>query len=124
MNPANMLRLVRRNVQTFGQNISWNDFPLIEGEREQMVPDTANPIARQARAIIVKEKYAPIASFAASIGISFDSTSYLIGLPDLQIEKNMVITDESNQKWKLDVVEPWRIGSTPVAKISSLTEVS
>ena len=124
MNLRNMKNLVAKNVRTFGQEVKWTEFPLVEGERDNMVPDTSNPVNKSARVIIVKEKYSPISSFSSQIGLNFDATKYLICLPEVELKKNMIITDSLGQKWKTDVVETWDIAAAPVAKISSLTEVA
>jgi len=123
MNPRNMKNLVAKNVKTFGEQCSWSEFEMIENDRGIPVPSETETI-RTARLIIVKQKYSAISSFASSLGLSFDQTMYLICLPEVQIQKNMVITDSQRQKWKLDVVEPWAIAGIPVAKISALTEVA
>jgi hypothetical protein len=124
MNPQNMINMVKRFTDQYGVNVSWREPEITNNSRGIPVSDKSE-ITNSAKVLLLKEKFNSMKIIDTdSIGLSQDYTRYVLALPEIEIKKDMVITDNHNTKWKLGVIDWFDVGGVPVCKQSALTEVN
>ena len=123
MNAAGMINLVKKFTNKNGVKITWTEQTLVENSRGELVPSDTG-VSKSATVLILKEKFNVLKPIETSVGISQDYSRYVFALPDVDIKKDMVITDNHGMKWKLGIVDWFDVGGVPVAKQSALTEVA
>jgi len=106
-----------------GVLITWQEQETETNSRGRTVK-TPGANVKTARVLILKEDYKALRPFAEAFGLTYDVTDYMIALPNVSIEKDMIVTDSDNKKWKLGPISPWRIADTVIVRTSKLTEVA
>jgi len=123
MKPQNIINIIKRYTSQYGINITWQETETTINSRGKTV-DSKTEIIKTAKVLLLKEKYNPVQIISTNIiGLSQDYARYVLTLPDIEIKKDMVITDSHNRKWKLGAIDWIDIGDIPVCKQSLLTEV-
>jgi hypothetical protein len=123
MKPENIINMIKRFTDQYGVNVTWNKIELINNSRGVPIPNETDEIIC-AKVLLLKEKFSPMQIIDTNIiGLSQNYTRYILTLPDIEIMKDMVITDSHNTKWKLGVVDWVDIAGVPVCKQAALTEV-
>jgi hypothetical protein len=124
MNPQSMIDMVKRFTDQNGVNVTWQK-PEITNNSRGMPVLNKSAITTSARVLLLKEKFNPLKVINTdAIGLGQDYTRYILALPEIEIEKDMVITDNHNMKWKLGIIDWFDVGGVPVCKQSALTEVN
>ena len=124
MNAKNMINMVKRYIKQDGVNVTWNEVETVKNSRGI---ETANKTSevKFAKVLLLKEKFNPLQIIDTNIiGLSQDYTRYILTLPETDIKKDIVITDNHGMKWKLGVVDHFDIGGVFICKQSALTEVN
>ena len=122
MKAQSMINTVKRYTDQYGVKITWNE-TLAETNSRGKNAAGANSALKTARVLILKEKFNPLQPVINAMGLSHDYARYVLCLPDIDLKKDMVITDNHNMKWKLGIFDWFDVAGTPVAKQSALTEV-
>ena len=123
MKAENILDMIKRYTDQYGVDISWNKTETVNNSRGVSIENKTDEI-KSAKVLLLKEKFNPLQIIGANpIGLSHDYARYVIALPEIDIKKDMIITDNHNMKWKLGVIDWFDIGGTAVCKQSALTEV-
>jgi hypothetical protein len=129
MNPQNMINMVKKFTNQYGVNVTWQELEVTNNSRGIPVVNKSE-ITNSVKVLLLKEKFNPIKTTDMKIsdinviGLSQDYTRYIIVLPEINIKKDMVITDNHNMKWKLGVIDWFDVGGVSVFKQSALTEVN
>jgi len=118
-----MLDMVKSFTKIYGIQITWQE-PVIEmNSRGEEVPSSGDKTVT-AKVLFLKERFNPMKAIMASIGLSHDHSRYLITLPEVNITKDLVITDNHGIRWKIGPVDWIDIAGKPIAKQASLLEVN
>ena len=124
MNAKNMINMVKRYIKQDGVNITWNEVETVKNSRGIETANKTSEI-KSAKVLLLKEKFNPLQVIDTNIiGLSQDYARYILTLPETDIKKDMVITDNHNMKWKLGIVDWFDIGDVSIFKQSALTEVN
>jgi hypothetical protein len=124
MKPVNMINIVKRFTTQYGVNVTWQEPEITTNSRGKPVTNKSET-TKSAKVLLLKEKFNPMKIIDTGvIGLGQDYTRYILALPDVEIKKDMIITDNHNMKWKLGFIDWFDIGGVPVCKQSSLTEVN
>jgi len=94
-----------------------------ENSRGHLVT-TDGEITKLATVLILKEKINPLNPQVNVAGLGQDYTRYIMTLPDVDIQKDLVITDNHNMHWKIGIVDWFDVGGVCVAKQAKLIEVA
>jgi len=123
MKAENMIAMIQKFTDQYGVEVTWKVSETRLNERGVKVK-TSNEIIKSAKILLLKEKFNPMKVFDTGvIGLSQDYTRYLLTLPAIELEKDMIITDNHNMKWKLGFIDWFDIGGEPVCKQISIMEV-
>lgn len=123
MKPQNMINMIKRFTDQYGVNITWQE-PVITNNSRGIPVENSTGKSKSEKVLLLKEKYNPMKVIDTNvIGLSQDYTRYILTLPEIEIKKDMVITDNHGMKWKLGFIDWFDIGGISVCKQSSLTEV-
>jgi len=121
--PESIIKLVKEKTEQYGIVINWNASEAAVNSRGRSVLNN-NGEVKSAKVLLLKEKFAPLKIIDANtIGLSQDYARYLLTLPEVEIKKDMVITDNHDRKWKLGFIDWFDISGVPVCKQTTLTEV-
>ena len=120
---ASMINMVKRFTDQYGVFVVWDEMITETNSRGKPV-NNKNGIIKSAKVLLLKEKFSPLQIIDAGIiGLGQDYTRYILTLPDIEVQKDMIIIDNHNRKWKLGIIDWFDIGGVPVCKQSELTEV-
>jgi len=123
MKAQNMINMVKRFTEQYGVNVTYQEFGNETNSRGRPI-NIENGIIKNAKVLLLKEKFNPLQVTESNIiGLTQDYTRYVITLPEINLKKDMVITDNHNMKWKLGVVDWFDVGGESVCKQAALTEV-
>jgi len=123
MNAENIIDMVKRFTDQGGVYVTWNESVMEKNSRNISV-NKNNEKQITKKVLLLKEKFNPLQVMDSGVfGLTQDYTRYILTLPDVDIKKDMIITDSRNRKWKLGIVDWFDIQDVVVAKQSSLTEV-
>ena len=123
MNARSMLDLVAGFTREYGVVVTYQ-------EQETELNSRGVPIVKQSdviksvKVLLLKEQFSVLKPIQTVAGLSQDYTRYIVTLPDVDIKKDMIITDNHNIKWKLGIVDWFDIGGVAVAKQASLIAVA
>jgi hypothetical protein len=121
---ANFINLVKEKTNQYGVDITWNENRKVENDRGVTIKEETD-IVKSAKVLLLKEKFNPTQVInTGAIGLSQDYSRYIITLPEIEIEKDLVIIDNHNRKWKLGFIDYYDIGGIVICKQASLTEVA
>jgi len=123
MNPRNMINMVKKFTDQYGVTVTWQEQETTVNSRGRPI-EAESGIPKSAKVLILKEKYSPLQAIQVSTGLSQDYARYILALPDIDLKKDMVVTDAHNMKWKLGIVDWFDIAGVSVAKQAALTEVN
>lgn len=124
MTPSSMINMVERFTNQYGVHITWNEPVITFNSRNNPVSSNTGPI-KTAKVLLLKEKFNPMKVFDTGIiGLGQDHTRYIMALPDVDLKKDMVVTDNHAIKWKLGFIDWFDVAGTPVCKQATLTEVN
>jgi len=119
-----MLNMVKSFTKMYGVQISWQEPVLEKNSRGKEVLSNGDETVT-ATVLFLKERFSAMKTIlASSIGLSHDHSKYLITLPEVNITKDLIITDHHGIKWKLGPVDWIDIAGSPVAKQAALLEVN
>jgi hypothetical protein len=123
MKPQNMINMVKRYTDQYGVNVSWQE-PIITTNSRGIPVKNGEGELKSEKVLLLKEKFNPMKIIDTNIiGLSQDYTRYILTLPEIEIKKDMVITDNHSIKWKLGFIDWFDISGTAVCKQASLIEV-
>ena len=122
MTSQSVINMIKKFTQKFGVEVTWNEQIEEYNSRGEVIASN-NGQVKKAKVLILKEKFTVLKSIEAVIGLTQDYTRYVLTLPDIDIKKDVVITDQHNMKWKIGVVDWFDVGGVSVAKQAALTEV-
>lgn len=123
MKLMNMINMIKKFTDQYGVLVTWTEFETTINSRGQTVQSNTE-IVKSSKVLLLKEKYNPLNIINSNIiGLSQEYARYLLVLPEIEIKKDMVITDNHNIKWKLGFIDWFDVGGVPVAKQTTLTEV-
>ena len=118
-----MIDMIKRFTDKYGVEIKWNEQGVTTNSRGVEIPINKSEIKTE-RVLLLKEQYNPLKVLDTGvIGLSQDYARYLLTLSDIDIKKDLIITDSHNRKWKLGAIDWFDVGGVPIAKQSALTEV-
>jgi len=124
MTSANIIKLIKRFTDQYGVFVTWIEPEKIVNSRG-VETFTQNNLMKTAKVLLLKDKFNPLQVINTGIiGLGQNYTRYILTLPEIEIKKDLVITDNHEMKWKLGVVDWFDIGGIPVCKQAALTEVS
>jgi len=124
MKAENIKNMVKRFTDQYGVDISWHITEIKNNSRGVPVITEGTNKLKTAKVLLLKEKFNPLQIVESSIvGLTQDYTRFILTLPDVEIFKDLIITDNHNKKWKLGIVDWFDVGGVPVAKQASLTEI-
>ena len=123
MRPETMLSLLKRFTQDHGVIVSWKEASE-EINSSGVTVTSGNGEIITAKVLLLKERFNALKSLEAVSGVSHDYTRYILTLPEIDIRKDVVITDNHGIKWKLGIVDWFDIGGVSVAKQAKLMEVA
>jgi hypothetical protein len=122
MTAKSVINLIRKFIREYGIIITWKAPAQAANSRGVPVLGQAGE-DKQAKVLFIKEKYNPMKDVVMAIGLQHDHSRYLLTLPDIAIQKDLTITDNHNQKWKLGPVDWLDVGGIPVCKQVALVEI-
>jgi len=123
MNAKNMINMVNRYIKKDGVNVTWNENETVKNSRGIAISNKTSEI-KSAKVLLLKEKFNLLQVIDTDvIGLSQNYAKYILMLPEVEIVKDTVITDNHNMKWKLGVVDWFDIGDIFIFKQAALTEV-
>ena len=122
MKPASIINMVKNFTDQYGVTITWKEHETGINSRGRST-DTETGMINSAKVLVLKEKFNPLTTISIAVGLSQDYTRYILALPEIELKKDMVITDNHNMKWKLGIIDWFDVGGVPVAKQTTLTEV-
>jgi hypothetical protein len=122
MTAKSIIEIIRKYTRSYGIIITWKEPAQTTNSRGVPVLGQAGE-DKQAKVLFIKEKYNLMKDVVMALGLQHDHSRYLLTLPDVAIQKDLTITDNHNQKWKLGPVDWFDIGGVPVCKQVPLTEV-
>jgi len=122
MTAAGVKSMVERNTRKYGITITWPEQIMELNSRGIPVP-TEGEAVKSARVILIQDKYSPLNAMGTSFGISVDMTRYLITLPNVEIKKDMIITDNHGQQWRVGFVNHADVAGITAAKWAYVTDV-
>jgi hypothetical protein len=124
MKPERMIAMVKKLTNKYGVDVQLQEPEIIYNERGIPIPGKTE-IIKSSKVLLLKEKFNPIkVTDTGVIGISQDYARYILTLPEVEIKKDMVITDNHNMKWKLGPIDWFDVGEVAVCKQADLLEVS
>jgi hypothetical protein len=124
MNAENMINMVNRYIKQDGVNVTWNEIETVRNSRGIAISNKTSEI-KSAKVLLLKEKFNLLQVIDTDvIGLSQNYTKYILMLPEVEMVKDTVITDNHNMKWKLGVVDWFDIGDIFIFKQAALTEVT
>ena len=123
LSPRSVINMVRRFTRRYGVPISWIAPVMEENSRGHLVT-TDGEITKLATVLILKEKINPLNPQVNVAGLGQDYARYIMTLPDVDIQKDLVITDNHNMHWKIGIVDWFDVGGVCVAKQAKLIEVA
>jgi len=124
MNAEKMIAMIQKFTDQYGVLITWQSNETTTNSRGVKVK-TSNEIIKSAKVLLLKEKFSPLQVFDSGVfGLSQDFKRYILTLPDIEIKKDLVITDNHKMKWKLGIIDWFDIAGTPICKQSSVMEVN
>jgi len=123
MKPESIIKMVKNKIDQYGVTVSWQKIVTKNNSRGRPIDETTDEKI-YAKVLLMKEKYNPLQIMDSKIiGLTQDFTRFILTLPDVEIMKDLIITDNHEKKWKLGIVDWFDIGGVPVCKQSALTEV-
>ena len=123
MKPENMINMIRRFTDQYGVTVTWFENEEKENSRGKTL-NIKSENAKTSKVLLLKEKFNPLQVIDSGVfGLTQDYTRYVLTLPDVEIKKDMVITDNHGMRWKLGIIDWFDIGGVSIAKQSALTEV-
>jgi hypothetical protein len=123
MKAENMINMIKKFTDQYGVDVTWQEHEETINSRGKPI-NNKSQIIKSAKVLLLKEKFNSMKVIDTNaIGLSQDYTRYLLTLPEIDIKKDMAITDNHNIKWKLGFIDWFDVGGVPVAKQSSLTKV-
>ena len=123
MKAANMIAMVKRFTDQYGVNVSWNEQTVTNNSRGRPIASNDGMI-KSSKVLLLKDKFDPNKVIDTNVfGLSADYSRYILALPEVDIKKDMIITDNHDMKWKLGIIDWFDVGGVPVCKQSALTEV-
>ena len=122
-NSSSMRNMVKSFIREYGIQITWQEASTETNSRGVSV-STAGNTKVTAKVLFLKERFNPMKAITTVIGLSHDHSRYLITLPEVNIMKDLIVTDNHGIKWKLGPVDWIDIAGKPVAKQASLLEVN
>jgi len=124
MKAENIIAMVKRFTDQYGVNVSWQNKEIKTNSRGIKIEETNGEI-KSFKVLLLKEKFNPLQVIDTGVfGLSQDYTRFILTLPDIEIVKDLIITDSHKRKWKLGIVDWFDIGGVTVAKQATLTEVA
>jgi len=117
-----MIALVHRFTAQYGVTVTWQEQTEEINSRGAVIAVNNGPM-KSARVLLLKEKFTTLKSFTEVFGLTQDYTRYILTLPNVDIKKDIIITDNHGMKWKLGIVDWFDVGGVSVAKQASLLEV-
>jgi hypothetical protein len=123
MKAVNVINLVKKFTAAYGVEITWRE-PVITLNSRGIPVKSGEGEERKASVLILKDKFTLLKPINADgFGISFDYGRFILAVPEVDIKKDLIITDAQGGKWKLGVVDYLEIGGVPVVKQVMLLEV-
>jgi hypothetical protein len=124
MTPASILNMVKKYTDKYGVIVTWRESVASTNSRGKPVAGKSETDT-SARVLLLKEKFSPLKiTDTGVIGLGRDYTRYILALPEVALEKDMIITDNRAMKWKLGFIDWFDVGGVPVCKQTTLTEVA
>jgi len=115
--------MVKRCTDQYGVTVSWQKTEGKTNSRGKPI-DEANGEIISAKVLLLKEKFSLVQITDSGVfGLTQDYAKFVITLPEIEIMKDLIITDNHGRKWKIGVVDPIDIGEIIVMKQAPLTEV-
>jgi len=124
MKPQSIIDMVKKFTDLYGVDVTWQEPVTLTNSRVKPINTNNSDTTKTAKVLLLKEKFNPMKIIDTGvIGLSQDYTRYLLVLPEVEIMKDLVITDNHNMKWKLGFIDWFDVGGVPVCKQVSLSEV-
>ena len=123
MKPERIMKLIQDKTDEYGVTVTWQDTSITKNSRGTPITENKGKI-KSAKVLLLKEKFNILQTIDSNvIGLTQDYARFILTLPEIDIMKDLIITDNHNRKWKLGVVDFIDIGEIIVMKQAQLTEV-
>jgi len=124
MNPDEIIEMIKGMTLEYGVNVTWQSNAVKTNSRGIKIEETNGEI-KSAKVLLLKEKFDPLKPIDSGVfGLTQEYARFIIVLPDVEIMKDLIITDNHNKKWKLGIVDWFDIAGKEIMKQSALTEVN
>jgi hypothetical protein len=124
MNVASRARLVKRMVHEYGVVCTWERHALIDNGIGTLVPDDSTVATLSARLLLLTQNSNPKQWISAPGGLSIDYSKYVMALPDVDVQKDDVITDNHGNQWKVGMPDVIDVKGVIIAKQAVITRVN
>ena len=120
MKPENVINMIKRFTDSYGVTVFYNEQVVTLNSRGREVTSNTGD-TKTVKVLLLKEKINLLQEInTEAIGLTQDYSRYILTLPEIDIKKDMIITDNHGMKWKLGIIDWFDIGETVVAKQAPL----
>lgn len=121
--PRQAKALVARFLRKYGRKITWR--ARVEKTNSRGIAVAADgEETERAAALLLKERFSPLDPKSGLAGLTQDYARYVLALPDVALQRDMVIADDSGMRWRLGIVDWFDVGGVTICKQASLTPVA
>ena len=122
MNANDAKEMVSKFIKKAGVEIQWRKSVTTLNSRGVPVTHPGDELVTE-RVLLLKEKFNPLHSTDAPIGMALDTARYIICLPDTPLVKDDIVTDSHGNSWRLDVLDWFDVSGVPVCKQAPVMRV-
>jgi hypothetical protein len=120
MNSVSISKTVKRMIKENGVVCHWNRYLTHDNGYGTEIMDTDSAVPLYAKVLLLNQSDNPKYDAIVSTGLSANFTKYVLMLPDIDMRKDDIITDNFGFKWTVGTFDYIAVGTKKVAKLAPL----